>query len=138
MTGARIVSPTSTSGPFSSIAAALTPLPFRVGSTRDAGVFVIEIEGELDMSTAPQLERELAAPLSSPSSGLVIDLSGCEFIDSTGIALLVKAWQRLDGEGGFALCGVGNQVARVLDVTGLEDAIPSHASRDEAIGGIRD
>jgi len=113
------------------------PLPFRVGSARDADVYVIEIEGELDMSTASQLERELEAPLADAGSGLVIDLSGCEFIDSTGIALIVKAWQRLDGEGGFALCGVGNQVARVLDVTGLEQAIPTHASRDEAIAGVR-
>lgn len=102
---------------------------------RDGGVFVIDVEGELDMNTASQLEHELREPLASPDSGLVIDLSGCEFIDSTGIALIVRAWQQLDG--GFALCGVGNQVERVLDVTGLEEAIPTHSIRAEAIAGVR-
>lgn len=115
----------------------MTPEPFKVGSERDAGVFVIHVEGELDLSTASQLEHEMEAPLADPGSGLVIDLSRCEFIDSTGIALIVRAWQQLDGEGGFALCGVGNQVERVLDVTGLEGAIPTHASRDEAVAGVR-
>jgi anti-anti-sigma factor len=98
-------------------------------------VAVIVVEGELDMNTAPQLERELQAPLSEPASPLLIDLSRCEFIDSTGIALLVRAWQQLDGS--FALCGVGDQVERVLDITGLEESMPTHASREQAIAALR-
>jgi anti-sigma B factor antagonist len=113
----------------------LNPAPFKVRSARDSGVFVIDVEGELDMNTASQLERELREPLASPDSGLVIDLSSCEFIDSTGIALIVRAWQQLDGA--FALCGVGAQVERVLDITGLEEAIPTHPGRAEAIAGVR-
>lgn len=137
--GAPFVSPSfNTPEPFSSIASALTPSAFKVRSERESGVFVIQVHGELDMSTASQLERELEAPLSDPGAGLVIDLSGCEFIDSTGIALIVRAWQQLDGNGSFAICGVGNQVERVLDITGLEEAIPTHASREEAIARLRD
>ena len=113
----------------------MSPAPFKVRSAQDSGVFVIDVEGELDMNTASQLERELREPLASPDSGLVIDLSSCEFIDSTGIALIVRAWQQLDG--GFALCGIGDQVERVLDITGLEEAIPTHPSRQEAIAGVR-
>lgn len=96
---------------------------------------MIVIEGELDMNTAPQLERELQGSLSEPSSPVLIDLGRCEFIDSTGIALLVRAWQQLDGS--FALCGVTAQVERVLDVTGLEESIPTHASREQAIAALR-
>ena len=116
----------------------MNPAPFKVHSARDSGVFVINVEGELDMNTASQLERELREPLANPNSGLVIDLSSCEFIDSTGIALIVRAWQGLEGEDRFALCGVGDQVKRVLDITGLESVIPIHANREEALSRSRD
>jgi anti-sigma B factor antagonist len=97
---------------------------------------VILVEGELDMNTAPQLERELEKPLAAPELPLLIDLSRCEFIDSTGIALIVRAWQRLGGDGHFALCGVGAQVARVLDITGLDETIPSYPSRQDALARL--
>jgi anti-sigma B factor antagonist len=119
----------------STIAIALTPAPFKVHSEQRQGVFVIQVEGELDMNTAPQLERQLEAPLAAPGSSLVLDLSRCEFIDSTGIALIVRAWQTLDDR--FSLCGVGDQVKRVLDVTGLESTIPTHRSRDDALTRLR-
>ncbi len=89
-------------------------------------MFVVTVEGELDMNTAADLERELEVPLNSAQTPLLIDLSRCEFIDSTGIALIVRSWQVLEGNGSFALCGVGDQVKRVLDITGLEQTIPTH------------
>jgi anti-anti-sigma factor len=115
----------------------LTPAPFKVRSEQETGVFVILVEGELDMNTAAHLERELEAPLADPESALLIDLSSCEFIDSTGIALIVRSWQQLDGKERFALCGVANQVERVLDITGLDTAIPTHSSRGEALARLR-
>jgi anti-sigma B factor antagonist len=113
----------------------VSPTPFRVGIAQEGGTFVIQVEGELDMNTAPQLERELEQPLRAADGPLLIDLSRCEFIDSTGIALIVRAWQQL-GAGRFALCGVGNQVERVLDITGLEATIPSYPNRQDALAGL--
>jgi len=98
---------------------------------------VITVEGELDMNTATDLERELEGPLRTAQSPLLIDLSRCEFIDSTGIALIVRSWQALDGDGQFALCGIGRQVKRVLDITGLEETIPTHPSREQALERLR-
>jgi anti-sigma B factor antagonist len=115
----------------------LTPAPFKVRSRQEAGVFVIHVEGELDMNTAPKLERALEAPLAEPSADLLIDLSDCEFVDSTGIALIVRSWQRIDGNGSFSLCGLCNQVKRVFDITGLESTIPTHPSRDDALAQLR-
>ena len=72
---------------------------------------------------------------------MLIDLTECEFIDSTGIALIVRAWQRLDrdadgeGSGRLVICSGNDQVRRVLEITGLEHSIPVHATRDEAPGG---
>lgn len=99
---------------------------------------MVQIEGELDMNTAAQLEPELEAALATPETALLIDLSRCEFIDSTGIALIVRAWQELDGNGRFALCGIGDQVARVLDITGLDSTIPNHPSREAALDQLAD
>lgn len=96
---------------------------------------MILVEGELDMNTATELERQLEVPLAVPDSDLLLDLSHCEFIDSTGIALIVKAWQTLDNR--FSLCGIGDQVKRVLDVTGLEATIPTHRSRNDALAQLR-
>lgn len=102
-------------------------------------MFVVTVEGELDMNTATNLERELEGPLAADQARLLLDLSRCEFIDSTGIALIVRSWQTLDGDERerFALCGIGHQVKRVLDVTGLKETIPTHPSREQALERLR-
>jgi len=118
----------------------VNPAPFevKVGDLEN-GVRTISVRGELDLSTAPDLEGPLDEALSSGEGSLLIDLSSCEFIDSTGIALIVRAWQRLDsGENGRALviCSQNDQVRRVLEITGLELSIPVHLTRDEAIAAL--
>jgi anti-anti-sigma factor len=115
----------------------LSPAPFKVRSEQAEGVFIVVVEGELDMNTAAALERELEGPLNSAQTPLLVDLHRCEFIDSTGIALLVRTWQVFESNGNFALCGVGAQVKRVLDITGLEQTIPTHADRDQALARLR-
>src|SRR5207253_570030 len=81
----------------------------------------------------------LEQTLASGEGSVLIDLTQCEFIDSTGIALIVRAWQRLDsGANGRALviCSHTEQVRRVLEITGLELSIPVHETRDEALAAI--
>lgn len=118
----------------------MTPAPFevKVGDI-EQGVRTISVRGELDLSTAPELEGPLNQALESGEGSVLIDLSECEFIDSTGIALIVRAWQRLEsGENGRALviCSQNDQVRRVLEITGLELSIPVHTTRDEAIAAM--
>ena len=105
----------------------------------EQGVRTISVRGELDLSTAPELEGPLNQALEGDEGSMLIDLSQCEFIDSTGIALIVRAWQRLDsGKNGRALvlCSQNDQVRRVLEITGLELSIPVHGTRDEAIAAL--
>ena len=117
----------------------MNPVPFevKVGDI-EHGVRTISVRGELDLSTAPELEGPLEQALASEGGSVLIDLSKCEFIDSTGIALIVRAWQRLDGEDSRALviCSDNDQVRRVLEITGLELSIPVHATRDEALAAM--
>ncbi len=69
----------------------------------------------------------------------MLDLCDCEFIDSTGIALIVRSWQRLDRDGGdgvrggFVLCSHNHQVRRLLQITGVESTISLHEQRDDAL-----
>jgi anti-anti-sigma factor len=119
----------------------VNPAPFEVKvGDLDEGVRAISVRGELDLSTAPGLEGPLEQTLASGEGAVLIDLSECEFIDSTGIALIVRAWQRLNnGKNGraLAICSNNEQVRRVLEITGLELSIPVHESRDEALSAIR-
>lgn len=118
----------------------MNPAPFEVKvGELEQGVRTIAVRGELDLSTAPELEGPLEETLDSGEGSILIDLSRCEFIDSTGIALIVRAWQRLDsGENGrpLVICSDNQQVRRVLEITGLELSIPVHATRDEALAAI--
>ncbi len=104
---------------------------------------MIEVRGELDLSTAPNLEAPLEEATAAEDGSLLLDLSACEFIDSTGIALIVRAWQRVDarssngGSGSVVLCCDNDQVRRVLEVTGLENSIAIYATRDEALAALR-
>jgi anti-anti-sigma factor len=118
----------------------VNPAPFEVKvGDLEHGVRTIYVRGELDLSTAPELEGPLEQALESDEGSVLIDLSRCEFIDSTGIALIVRAWQRLHGgENGRALviCSQNDQVRRVLEITGLELSIPVHTTRDEALAAL--
>lgn len=118
----------------------MQPAPFETSTTEVDGVRIVAVRGELDLSTAPDLEGPLDAAVAAPGAAVLIDLAECEFIDSTGIALIVRGWQQLAGNGGggrFAICAPNQQVRRVLDISGLDHSIPIHASRDEGIAALR-
>ena len=117
----------------------MQPAPFETSSAEVDGVRVIAVRGELDLSTAPDLEGPLDAAVDGNGSAVLIDLAECEFIDSTGIALIVRGWQKLEGNGSgrLAICCPNAQVQRVLDVSGLDQSIPVHPSRDEGVAALR-
>ena len=120
------------------------PAPFQASaSDLEGGVRLLEVNGELDLSTASQLEGPLEEAVAAAAAAVLIDLADCTFIDSTGIALVVRAWQRVDaaagngGKGGLVLCCQNEQVRRVLEVTGLEHSLRVFATRDEAAAALR-
>jgi anti-sigma B factor antagonist len=118
----------------------VNPAPFEVNvGDLEHGVRTVAVRGELDLSTAPELEGPLDEVLEDGAGSVLIDLSSCEFIDSTGIALIVRAWQRLDGAGdgrSLVICSQNEQVRRVLEITGLELSIPVHLTHDDALAAL--
>jgi anti-sigma B factor antagonist len=83
---------------------------------------VVSVAGEIDLYTAPRLHGELFAVLAGDNPvRLVIDMSGVEFCDSTGMNVLLAAHRRAQEQGGdLELAAPRATVRKVLQVTGLE------------------
>lgn len=122
----------------------MSPTPFDARAEElEGGIRALTVCGELDMNTAPDLEGLLDQAAADSDANVMLDLTECEFIDSTGIALIVRAWQRIDrgagadGKGRLVLCCINHQVRRLLKITGVESSISLHEDRDEAIAELR-
>jgi anti-sigma B factor antagonist len=110
---------------------------FRVETESLGEIYAINVRGELDQATAPELEQALGNRSVSENGGVFIDLTDCEFIDSTGLSLLVEANRRLTTGGrGFAVCCPRTEVRRLLELTGIDGAIGLYDSRDDAIASL--
>jgi anti-sigma B factor antagonist len=97
---------------------------------------VIAVAGELDLASGPELEAELHEISADTTELLIVDLRELEFMDSTGLSIIVRAHQRLTGEG----CQVGlvkgsPQVQRLLDLTGVADRIALVSRPEELLNG---
>jgi anti-anti-sigma factor len=85
------------------------------------GVPVIRLGGELDISNIPSVEAELEALLSSADGGAVFDLSTLRFMDSSGIALLLRAREQV---GDVVVRNPSPVIQRIIEATGLTDTLP--------------
>lgn len=102
------------------------------------GCHEIQVEGEVDMAVADQLEQALEQAASQYDE-VLIGLQRCEFIDSTAIAVLVRAHNRMAAEGRRVVAyGPSSQVHRILSVTGLTGNGLVFDNLDEALSGSRD
>jgi anti-anti-sigma factor len=111
---------------------------FEVDREQSGAVEVFAVRGELDRATAPRLRQALEDAMDTRESSILIDLSSCGFLDSTGIGVLVDTWRRLSeaAAGSLALCCAGPEVRRVLALTGLDQTIAVHSARDEALAAL--
>jgi anti-sigma B factor antagonist len=82
----------------------------------------MSVHGEIDLYTVPRLQRELASALAGGGKPrLIVDLSGVDFCDSTGVnALLAAHRQARDSGGDLELAAPRPAVRKILQVTGLE------------------
>lgn len=105
--------------------------------TRDVdGYSVVEVSGEVDVYTAPQLDEQLSTLVEGGSYKLIVDLSAVEFLDSTGLGVLVKALKRVrEHDGSLAVITATDRISKVFRITGLDTAISLHSSVDEAVAG---
>ena len=94
-------------------------------SERDGVLHTIRLEGELDLATAEELERELLRVEGTDALSIVLDLSTLEFIDSTGVRLLIQADERSRANSSrLALLRGPSAVQRVFELTGILERLP--------------
>ena len=93
-------------------------------SERDGDTHVIELLGELDLDGAPRLEEELRRVEASDAQAIIVDLAALEFIDSTGIRLLLMAADRCRADGRLTILKGPRHVHRVFEITDLVDRLP--------------
>jgi anti-sigma B factor antagonist len=94
-----------------------------VRSEREGEAHIIELIGELDLDGAPKLEQALSEAEAGDATSIVVDLGALDFIDSTGLRLLVMAAERSE-HGRFSLLRGPKQVHRVFEITDLVERLP--------------
>lgn len=97
------------------------PAPFSVSVDRTGRRVVVAARGELDLATAPELEASLLPPLEA-GEPVALDLRGLEFMDSTGVRVIVAAHLAAQEHAGTLTVVVvpDGPVARVLEISGLD------------------
>lgn len=90
--------------------------------TESDGRVAVDVTGEIDVYTAPKL-REALFPLSERSRvSMIINLSGVEYMDSTGLGVFVGVFKNVrSGNGDFQLIGLSDRLRRLFEITGLAD-----------------
>ncbi|MFI6144437.1 STAS domain-containing protein [Streptomyces sp. NPDC051109] len=112
----------------------MTPLKI---TARDATTGpVLEVTGDLDYASAPELRDLLTALTLRPGQRLVLDLSGLTFCDSSGITALISAHNRAhSADAELALAAVPTHTERILRVVGLDQIIPLYTDVEAAGAG---
>ena len=99
------------------------------------GARVITVQGAFDMVLAPRVERALREAVADPGQALVVDLSECEFIDSTGLTTLLSAAKALpDDQIPILLASPpSSEVRRMLDLVGISLSVSTFDTVGDAI-----
>jgi anti-sigma B factor antagonist len=105
------------------------------------GSTIIEVSGEIDVYTAPRLRETLVSLVDAGNYRLIVDMEGVEFLDSTGLGVLVGGLKRVRAfDGGIDLVCTQGRILRIFRITGLskvfnifdsvEEALASHARQE--------
>ncbi len=102
--------------------------------SREGGVIVVALEGDVDLESSPQAREVLLASVGE-SPKVLVDLSGVHYIDSSGVATLVEALQTArKKQGELALAAVSESARRVFELARLDKVFTIHASVADGLG----
>ena len=89
---------------------------------KENGVTVIKIEGRLDTTTAPELEKTINNE-GAELKNLVLDFKGVDYISSAGLRVLLTAQKKMNVQGSMELINVGEAVMDIFEMTGFADIL---------------
>jgi anti-sigma B factor antagonist len=104
-------------------------------STRSEGDrTVVVVGGEIDVYTAPKLREQLIDLVAAGNYHIVVDMEKVEFLDSTGLGVLVGGLKRVRAhDGSLRLVCTQERILKIFRITGLTKVFPIHNSVDEAV-----
>ena len=101
---------------------------------QDNGRTIIEVGGEIDVYTAPKLREQLIELVSDGCYHIVVDLEKVDFLDSTGLGVLVGGLKRVrNHDGSLQLVCTQEKILKIFRITGLTKVFPIHSSVADAI-----
>jgi anti-anti-sigma factor len=101
------------------------------------GVQIVELAGELDVDCVDELEVALGAASADARARVCLDMSKLQFIDSTGLAAVIRAHIAVvEGGGAFAVVAGPGAVRRTLETTGLMEMLSVVDDRDAALADL--
>jgi anti-sigma B factor antagonist len=102
-------------------------------------VYVVRVRGEVDMSHEEELRAELRTAVAADAKGIVVDLTECEFIDSSGVRSLLlsrEAAHPQEGAERLAVAAASEQILRILSVMGVDRVIQVRPTVEEAAAAL--
>ena len=100
-------------------------------------VLVCALEGEVNISTSPELRKTFEGIIKNDEKKVLIDFSNVGYIDSSGLATLIEMLQRLKKSGGkLSFCSMSEKVKNVFEITKLDKLFSIFDNRQEALGGL--
>jgi anti-sigma B factor antagonist len=94
---------------------------------------LVAVGGEIDVYTAPKLRERLVAVIDSGGHDLIVDLEGVDFLDSTGLGVLVGALKRVrEHQGSLRLVCTGERLLKIFRITGLAKVFTIYPSVEDA------
>ncbi len=95
---------------------------------------IIALEGEIDLHESPNVREMLRPLIEKKVPRIFVDMSQVVYIDSSGLAVLIDAMQRISNYGGkFGMIGIRPAVRNVLEIARLDQVFRIYADRDSAI-----
>ena len=89
---------------------------------KENGVTTLKIDGRLDTTTAPELEKAINAE-GDELKNLVLDFKGVDYISSAGLRVLLTAQKKMNVQGSMELINVSEDVMDILEMTGFADVL---------------
>jgi anti-sigma B factor antagonist len=95
---------------------------------------IIAVSGEIDVYTAPKLREKLVSLVDSGNYHLIVDMEGVEFLDSTGLGVLVGGLKRVRAHDGWIdLVSTQGRILRIFRITGLNKVFSIYDSVAQAV-----
>jgi anti-sigma B factor antagonist len=96
---------------------------------------VLTLRGEIDVYTAPRLRQAIVDIVDGGAQRLVVDMEKVDFLDSTGLGVMVEGLKRMKGrDGTLSVVATQDKIVKIFDITGLNKSFDIFHSVDEAVG----